>query len=575
MPSKARAKRQASIPTTRLSRKLTKSTAKAQAAKLRTTKTPPAKVKPKAKGKRELPRWIQSHESILSPQRWAEVQATTDLGASWQVWMATENRDWNAAEAVKAIEFAELLGAGLFALEDYEERLGALKKIAEDATGLSVEKAPLTHQLLVGELRLKLGVITDNRELRDAALLSLIEGLEALLDGEGTPHKKYLIVFPDLVASWLRCFALVKRKAIAMPTLNEAQTEALAQCRWLPLRIAQLSRIDGSPIFAPSSVPKIDDQLITEGLKLWGDAADRKNAASIRTDIVKPSPKPAVEKIARAVCGDWSGLCVFRHDAKPDAAYLAVALEDTEFLLELGTKGLPLVSGAAKLTLARDGHSLAPTGAWEEVCRHQEPEVEYWELERTYERGVWLQRQVVLACKDQFAFINDNIVADSPGDLTYRLEVPLASGVSASLAPETREITLVSGKTLAPVIPLAAEEWQTTPSHFEFRSENGHLRFDGRTKQSRMSIPWVVDLRGGHKPEDLTWRRLRVAENLQNLPSDLAVAFRWQIGKQQWMAYRSLAAPSNRTVLGQNLIGDFLLARVFADGKTKTIVEIE
>lgn len=575
MPSKARAKRQASIPTTRLSRKLTKSTAKAQAAKLRPTKTPPVKVKRKAKVKRELPLWIQSHESILSPQRWAEVQATTDLAAQWQASMATENRNGNETDAVKAVEFAELLGAGLFGGETYEERLAALRKIAEDSSSLSVEKTPLAHQLAAGELRLKLGIITEDRELLDSALLSLIEGLDVLLDGEGTPHKKYLALFPELVASWLRCFSLAKRKAIAMPTLNEAQTEALAQCRWLPLRLAQLSRIDNSTIFTLGSAAKIDSKLIVEGLKLWGDAADRKNAASLRTDIVKPSPKPAVEKIARAVCGDWSGICVFRHDAKPDAAYLAVALEDSEFLVELGAKGLPLVSGAAKLSLARDGHSLAPTGAWEEVCRHQEPEIEYWELERTYERGVWLQRQVVLACKDQFAFINDNIVADSPGDLTYRLEVPLAMGVSASLAAETREITLVSGKTLAPVIPLAAEEWQTTPSHFEFRSENGQLRFDGRTKQSRMSIPWVVDLRGGRKPEDLTWRRLRVAENLQNLPSDLAVAFRWQIGSQQWMAYRSLAAPSNRTVLGQNLIGDFLLARVFADGKTKTIVEIE
>src|SRR5204863_7764542 len=100
------------------------------------------------------------------------------------------------------------------------------------------------------------------------------------------------------------------------------------------------------------------------------------------------------------VCNDWSGVAIFRSDPKPDAAYIGVAFDHTTFQLEFGAKGLPLVSGEARLRLTRDGQALAPTGPWEEVCRHQEPEVEYWEIDLTHDRGVWIQRQVVLACKD-------------------------------------------------------------------------------------------------------------------------------------------------------------------------------
>lgn len=564
MPSKARAKRTASMAPTVVSRKLTKKSAKPA----------PAKVKGSSSKKSHPPKWLKPVESRLAPAQWAERLAAADFQERWNTWIGAENRPPNAEWAATAIELVEVTGAGLFGEPAQARQTEELKKIAREATALSFETAPIAHQLLTGELRLKLGVLTDDRALSEEGLVSLINGLEVMLDGEGTPHKKYLPIFPELVACWLRSFSLAKRKGVEVHNLTDAQREAFAQCRWLPLRLAQLSRANGAAIFAAGD-EKISGDLIKSSLDVWGDKTDRRNAACLRKDLANPTPKPSVEKIARAVCGDWSGIGVFRAEARPETAYVGVALDDAEFLLEFGVKGTPLASGAARLTLTRDGHPVGPTGQWEEVCRHQEPEIEYWELERTHERGVWIQRQVALSCKDEFAYICDNIVADSPGDLTYRLEAPLVKGVSAIEAEETREITLCRDKIRATVLPLAAEEWRTTPSYFEFRQENSHLRFDGRTRQSRMSIPWIVDLRGLKKTEQVTWRQLRVAENLQNLPRDIAVAFRWQIGAQQWMAYRSLAAPSNRTVLGQNLISDFAIARVFANGKTKTIVEIE
>lgn len=570
-PRAARAARPASLPTTSVSRKLTKATKKDRPAKKRRLVAKPAKTIAS-----KSPSWLKPEESLYIPE-----SAAREI-AHWPDWLSTRpnygsatfSSSW-AAEAIAWTERLSAVAAGREALAEEAVLLADLKIMAEEASALSLEANPLTHQLLRGELRIKLGVVTGDASLAEAGYQSILEGLGQLLDGEGTPHKKHLQEFPDLVACWLRSLRIIKRKKLDGLKLSEQQTEALANCKWLPLRLAQFSRAWGDRIFSPPDSAKIPASLILDGLKFWGDAKDRRNTACLRADLVKPVPKPAIEKLSRAVCGDWSGVAVFRSQPQPDSAYIGVAYEDHEFQLEFGAKSVPLVSGNAALHLTRDGHALAPTGVWEEVCRHQEPNVEYWELERTYERGVWVQRQIVLASKDEFAYVCDNIVADSAGDLGYSLELPLAKDTIATQADETREITLGAAKIRASLLPLAAEEWRTTPSNFDLQVVNERLRVTGATKKQRMAIPWIVDLRGGRKLEEVTWRQLRVAENLENLPRDIVVAFRWQIGQSQWMAYRSLAAPSNRTVLGQNLVGDFFLARLTSEGKTKMIVEIE
>jgi hypothetical protein len=48
-----------------------------------------------------------------------------------------------------------------------------------------------------------------------------------------------------------------------------------------------------------------------------------------------------------------------------------------------------------------------------------------------------------------------------------------------------------------------------------------------------------------------------------------------QVGKSQWLVYRSLSVPDVRTVLGANLMHEFLVGRFKPDGHVKTLVEIE
>jgi hypothetical protein len=95
----------------------------------------------------------------------------------------------------------------------------------------------------------------------------------------------------------------------------------------------------------------------------------------------------------------------------------------------------------------------------------------------------------------------------------------------------------------------------------------------------RMFAPLWIDLSRqrvrSHDCDPLTWRQLTIGEHRQILPHDVAVGYRVQCGKRQWIAYRSLTAPANRTLIGVNLSTDFFVGRFGSDGETESIVEVE
>jgi hypothetical protein len=60
------------------------------------------------------------------------------------------------------------------------------------------------------------------------------------------------------------------------------------------------------------------------------------------------------------------------------------------------------------------------------------------------------------------------------------------------------------------------------------------------------------------------------------MPHDVAVGYRAQCGKAQWIFYRSLGPRANRTIIGQNTSSEFFAARFLApSGKIEELVEIE
>jgi hypothetical protein len=257
------------------------------------------------------------------------------------------------------------------------------------------------------------------------------------------------------------------------------------------------------------------------------------------------------------------------------------------------------------------------------VCWTSDAEGCYLELAVELAQGVSLNRQFYLPRGDEFFFAADTLCASQPGRLEYRTRLPLAPQAALTPADKTREVLVTAGAVQGRVFPLALGEWRSDRRGGDLQvvddvrhAANGHagnghagnghaggngqaganghadehagvtascvtasaslaLELTGRAVGTGLYAPWFIDLRTKRLSRPFTWRSLVVGQQRNIVPADTAVGYRVQCGKEQWLVYRSLGPTANRTVLGKNLLGDFLLARFKPLGATKTLIEIE
>jgi hypothetical protein len=152
----------------------------------------------------------------------------------------------------------------------------------------------------------------------------------------------------------------------------------------------------------------------------------------------------------------------------------------------------------------------------------------------------------------------------------------LAAGIEFRGQPETRDGYLGHRRALALVLPLALPEWRHDRRYGTLVGEQGGLILRHAGEGCGLVAPLFFDLDRRRRHRAATWRQLTVAEDLKVVPRDVAVGYRVQVGRQQWLIYRSLRPPgASRTVLGQNLSSEFLAARFRPDGDVESLLEIE
>jgi hypothetical protein len=232
-------------------------------------------------------------------------------------------------------------------------------------------------------------------------------------------------------------------------------------------------------------------------------------------------------------------------------------------------------SGVWQLDISRNGRRAKPVSEWEEVLRVSDENADYLELSADFSEGLQVERQILLARKDRFLFLADAIVAQSPGKLDYRACLPLASATRFDGAEESREGFLTGPSRRALVLPLALPEWRADARCGSLEPTEHGLALCQPGQGRGMYAPLFVDLQPRRFREPFTWRRLTVGENLNPLPADAAAGFRVQVGRRQWLIYRSLAAKANRTLLGHNLSTEMLVARFQRNGEVDALLEIE
>jgi hypothetical protein len=497
-----------------------------------------------------------------------------------------ENNPPTAAIAYQAVAVAYRLAelAGCLTSSAWWRVVLALKHAADEAQKVSLDplkaEPMLVAVLMGGELPLVLSVVLSElaplRNLRAEARKSLGESLLAATDGEGLVDSVLLPVLPALFSSWTRARAIGEYlKKGCWSSSAETQFE------WLVRQTLRLQRPDGTPMLSTEHITAWPGGVLDTALSLAGDEHDSaaalahlpKSLLAIRGDFDEYElPEASVES-------EWSTLALLANGWGKSASRVLVDYSKRTLRLEVESEGRTLFSGDWGTETWYAGKQLEPIEDWEQQCWYSDDDLEYFDLMLELSGGARLERQIFLGKEDGFLMTHDILHGPgSPaGEWRHTMQLPFAGGNKFAAEKETRDGILVDSKGAprATVLPLALAEWRTDPRGGELTMNDGKLQLVQTSRGERMSCPVWFDLRPRRTAKPRTWRRLTIAESLKVAPSDKAVGYRVQVGDLQWLVYRSLSAPANRTVLGQNTAAEMFIGRFYRTGEFDELLAVD
>lgn len=435
----------------------------------------------------------------------------------------------------------------------------------------------LRQQLLAGELPLALGCVFPEiramRALRAGARAVLSETLIELTDGQGLPDARLLGVLGPLFACWTRARWLgeqLKRGPWSRP--------AELQFQWLVRHAIRLADSNGRFLLSTGE-NAWHTKLFEAAIELAGDRGDR---AAARIAL----PRVAIPKSARfaardlpdpSLNSDWAGITIMADGWSQSDARLAVAFVHEPMTIELSIAGEALLRGEWTSETSCDGQPVHATGKWEQLCWESGKRFDLLELGLELSEGLRLERQILFVREDSLLYLADNIIShgDAARTIRHSFGLPLAGNVAWRPEAETRDGLLVGRNARTAVLPLALSEWRCDPRGGSLELNVTRLVLTQETNARALCCPLLIDLKRKRTNKPRTWRQLTVGENLEAVPRDVAVGFRAQSGRDQWLFYRSLGPAGNRTILGQNIAGEFSAGRFLASGQLKEWIEIE
>ncbi len=494
-------------------------------------------------------------------------------------------RDWltqaqNRAEdpvwALECLAWCHLLPSLIEVLpaDPWRAAYRELFSAVEASAGLSLHDDPVRHQLLQAELAFALAYqfpeLVECRALITPAMRAVSFAIAELLDGEGVPHAAYVPQFRSLLACWTRCSLMASAKR-----WKWCDAPASTQFEWAVRQTLRLSRPDGSLILSRSSSGDWCPGLILTALEEGGDRDDLRAAEELLPRPVAEEHRRPTKSPVPSVHSEWGQVCLMRTQWSRKSPYFACLFHDGRLQSELATNGRVLWSGDVTPTVVVDGQRLESKSSWTDSCWFSDEDIDYLELEIELQDGWQIQRQMLLARRDAFLLVADAVLGPQGAAVQHETTYPLADGIRFEPESETRDGTLVNNGCLAAVLPLALPEWRAAESASTLDCDAGRLRLTHRDNTARMYVPLWFDLNPQRARKQRTWRRLTVAERMVTQPADVAVGYRIQSQTAQWLVYRSLAACASRSVLGQNYVNEFAIARFDTDGVVDELIQIE
>ncbi len=479
-----------------------------------------------------------------------------------------------------AIHTAHLLPAAseFLSPSEWNQALQRLVDLVHEAERSAISVATLTGQLVRGELAITLAhlfpELTSCDELLEPARAALSAGVEELLDGEGVLHAKEWANMRPLLALWTRC------RAIGGELKDNCWNEEVeAQFSWFVREVLRFTEVASQQLLGPVTVDDADNQTFGE---ILAAAVRLANDPEVRRVLSRQSERTVRDQLARekgmpraGVTSEWAEAALLRPWWSSDSPRLAVLYPNKQMQISL-TLGKEMVcSGSFNPQIRLNGEVTQPISDWEEVCWFSDCDIDYLELEVVLDSGWRVQRHLLVGRQDPVMYIADALLGDRPAKIEYQCTLPLSPGVKFSAERETRDGVLQIGKSAAVVLPLALPEWRSDPRVGTLTQTEAGLELKQTAMGQGLLAPLWIDLNPRRTKLPRTWRQLTVGENRQIQRNDEAVGYRVQTGREQWLVYRSLRQPSNRTLLGHNLSSEFLIARFTTKGQVTALVEVE
>lgn len=528
----------------------------------------------------DLSAWLDRLEAIAGESR-----PSADAEAFVAEW--TAGAPTRAPEVRLGIESVALAGAA----PRLAARLGssAWWRLVETLCGLVEEatraeapepaetEAVVVEQLLAGEAPLVLARLLPEllplQALATESRALLSNGLDRLTDGEGllaaplwadaeTPAASLLL------ACWTRCRSLASDKR--GPWTSDAQL----QYEWLVRQTLRLSDRGGRVALQDES-PTGAAELLRAALRVGGDPSDH---AAARLRLKGYKADDSFEEPASANHSEWSELGVLAANWRDKAPRIVVAHPADTMRIEVYAGKQPLLLGDWPVEVSLGGKRLEPTDEWDCQCWYTDEDCDYLELALDMTGDARLERQFFLSREDGVGFVAETLFSErsDSADIEIITRLPLGAGIGLRPEKETREALLShAGEPVAGVVPLSLPEWRDDPRGGELTAVGGRLTLTRQWRGRNAVSPLWIDFSATRFGKQRTWRQLTVAENLQTMAHDVAVGYRVQAAKHQWLVYRSLDKPGNRTLLGHNLSSETFVGKFLKNGDVEEYFEIE
>ncbi|MDO5553513.1 MAG: hypothetical protein Q4G68_07105 [Planctomycetia bacterium] len=321
-------------------------------------------------------------------------------------------------------------------------------------------------------------------------------------------------------------------------------------------------------------------------------------------------------------CSDDSGLAAIRSGWRPKGTSLFLRTEsETQpasgkqiprnslaMTMELTHNEVILWTGVCETSVRVAGRKLSPQSDWTLLCEEIEDKSTYLEWGLDLSDAWRLERSCLIVPDEQILLLTDVILSsasdsDAPAvPIVSEIHFPWTAAplrranevaLDASLIELPEELRTMSRgarelflfhtpndrkrKILpsARFVPLGLSEWFEDKSGGELTAGEDKLTLKTKSVGRNLCVPLLFDWDENRAKRACTWQRLTVGEKLTSVEPDIASAFRYQAGRDQYVFYRSLAGVTNRSFLGHHSGCELLFAKFDREENVVPLVTID